>query len=71
MIPDFVKLAESYGITGKRVSKSTDLQSTLEEAINSDEPYLIDCIIEAEENVFPMVPPGGSLDKMVLKEDVE
>jgi len=71
MVPDFVKLAESYGISGKRVSKASELEETLEEAINSDQPYLIDCIIEAEENVFPMVPPGGSLDKMVLKEDVE
>ena len=71
MVPNFVKLAESFGIKGIRVSKPSEIKPAIEEAINSDQPYLIDCIIEAEENVFPMVPPGGSLDKMVLKEDVE
>ncbi|MGM0501897.1 MAG: biosynthetic-type acetolactate synthase large subunit [Bacillota bacterium] len=71
MVPDFVKLAESFGIKGIRVSKPSEIKPAIEEAVNSDQPYLIDCIIEAEENVFPMVPPGGSLDKMVLKEDVE
>lgn len=71
MIPDFVKLAGAYGIKAKRVSKKEDVRSALEWAINSPEPILLDFIIEEEENVFPMVPPGGSLDKMVLKGDVE
>ncbi len=71
MIPDFVKLAEAYGIKAKRVSKKEDVRSALEWASDSPEPILIDFIIEEEENVFPMVPPGGSLDKMVLRGDVE
>ncbi|GAB6099895.1 acetolactate synthase large subunit [Halanaerocella petrolearia] len=71
MTPDFVKLAESFGIKAKRVTKVEEIRPALEEAINTPEPYLLDFIIEEEENVFPMVPPGGSLDKMVLKEDVE
>ncbi|MBM7557981.1 biosynthetic-type acetolactate synthase large subunit [Halanaerobacter jeridensis] len=71
MVPDFVKLAESFGVKAKQITKPSEIKPTIEEAINTDGPYLIDCIINAEENVFPMVPPGGSLDKMVLKEDVE
>ncbi|PRX21143.1 hypothetical protein BX659_13337, partial [Orenia metallireducens] len=47
-----------------------EIKPALEEAINSPQPYLLDFIIEEEENVFPMVPPGGSLDNMVLKEEV-
>ncbi|TDX50932.1 biosynthetic-type acetolactate synthase large subunit [Orenia marismortui] len=69
--PDFVKLAESFGIKAKRVSRAEEIRPALEEAINSPEPYLLDFIIEEEENVFPMVPPGGSLDSMVLKGEVE
>ncbi|MCK8826200.1 biosynthetic-type acetolactate synthase large subunit [Natroniella acetigena] len=69
MIPDFVKVAEGYGIKAVRVTEVEEVRPALEEAINSSEPFLIDCIIEEEENVFPMVPPGGSLDKMILKGD--
>ncbi|SNY31651.1 acetolactate synthase, large subunit [Orenia metallireducens] len=68
--PDFVKLAEAYGIKAKRITKAEEIKPALEEAINSPQPYLLDFIIEEEENVFPMVPPGGSLDNMVLKEEV-
>ena len=71
MTPDFVKLAESFGVKAKRITKPSEIKPTVEEAINSEGPYLIDCVINSEENVFPMVPPGGSLDKMVLKEDSE
>ena len=67
--PDFVKLAEAYGIKAKRITKAEEIRPALEEAINSPQPYLLDFIIEEEENVFPMVPPGGSLDNMVLKEE--
>ncbi|OCL27796.1 acetolactate synthase, large subunit, biosynthetic type [Orenia metallireducens] len=67
--PDFVKLAEAYGIKAKRITKAEEIRPALEEAINSPHPYLLDFIIEEEENVFPMVPPGGSLDNMVLKEE--
>ncbi|GAB6138768.1 biosynthetic-type acetolactate synthase large subunit [Halanaerobaculum tunisiense] len=71
LVPDFAKLAASYGIKGRRVTEVEEIRPALEEALNSPEAYVLDFIIEEEENVFPMVPPGGSLDKMVLKEDVE
>ncbi|MFO7819602.1 MAG: biosynthetic-type acetolactate synthase large subunit [Halanaerobacter sp.] len=71
MVPDFVKLADSFGIAAKRITKPSEIKPAIEEAMNTEGAYLIDCIIDAEENVFPMVAPGGSLDNMVLKEDSE
>ncbi len=63
--PDFVKLAEAYGIPAKRVTKNEDVESALKEAIESGTPYLIDFIVKKEENVFPMVPAGAALDDMI------
>ncbi|MBZ4688627.1 MAG: acetolactate synthase large subunit [Clostridia bacterium] len=63
--PDFVKLAESYGAVGMRVEKPEDVKKTLEKAMETPRPVVIDFLIEQEENVFPMVPAGGSIDKML------
>lgn len=70
LIPDFVKLAEVFGIKGQRVVNSEEIKPKLKKAINSSEPYLLDFIIEEEENVFPMVLSGDSLDNMILREDL-
>ena len=70
-IPNFVKLAESYGVKGRRVSEPEDIKPALKEAMDTPGPYLLDFVIEEEENVFPMVPPGGKLDNMVLRSDVD
>lgn len=67
MIPDFVQVAKGYGIKAKRVTKPEQIKSALKEALGSNETYLLDFIIEEEENVFPMVPAGGSLDDMILR----
>lgn len=63
--PDFVKLAEAYGAEGIRVSKAADITPALEQAIASNKPVMLDFEIEREENVYPMVPPGGALNKMI------
>ncbi len=63
--PDFVKLAEAYGIPAKRVTKNEEVEATLKEAIESNTPYLIDFIVKKEENVFPMVPAGAALEEMI------
>lgn len=64
--PDFVKLAQAYGAAGLRVTKKSDVGSAMEEAMGiSDRPVVIDCIIEREENVLPMVPPGEPINKML------
>ncbi|HOV79078.1 MAG TPA: biosynthetic-type acetolactate synthase large subunit [Bacillota bacterium] len=63
--PDFVKLAEAYGAEGIRVTKRAGVAPALEQAIRSSKPVMIDFIVDREENVLPMVPPGGSLSKMI------
>lgn len=63
--PDFVKLAEAYGAVGLRVEKPEDVRPALEEAINSKKTYVLDCVIEQEENVFPMVPAGSAIHNML------
>jgi acetolactate synthase-1/2/3 large subunit len=63
--PDFVKLAESYGARGLRISRKKDVRKALEEALKSEVPIILDFIIEREENVFPMVPAGASISNML------
>jgi len=63
--PDFVKVAEAYGAEGIRVTEPVGVSAALEQAIASPKPVFIDFIIEREENVMPMVPPGESIDKML------
>lgn len=63
--PDFVRVAEAYGAEGIRVTKPAEVRPALEQAIASPKPVFIDFIIDREENVMPMVPPGESLRKML------
>lgn len=64
--PDFVKLAEAYGAEGYRIAELKDLESTLAQALASPHTAIIDVIVEREENVYPIVPSGASLDEMLL-----
>ncbi|MBS3910219.1 MAG: biosynthetic-type acetolactate synthase large subunit [Actinobacteria bacterium] len=63
--PDFVKLADAYGIKGVRVTETAEVEKVLKQAIEDREPILIDFVIAREENVFPMVAPGASIDEML------
>ena len=63
--PDFVKLAEAYGAFGIRVTKVDELDDALAAAFAFDGPAIVDVRVEREENVFPMVAPGGSIDEML------
>jgi acetolactate synthase-1/2/3 large subunit len=65
--PDFVKLAESYYIKGKRVSERADLVSSLGEMLNHKGSYLLEVMVTKEHNVFPMVPQGCSVSEIRLK----
>ena len=65
--PDFVKLAEAYGATGLRARHPSELHSILEKGLSTPGVVVIDVIVEVEENVFPMVPPGGGISDMVLE----
>ncbi len=63
--PDYVKLAEAYGIAGYRVSQSRQIGEALERALREPGPALVEFMIEQEANVFPMIPPGGSLSEPI------
>jgi acetolactate synthase-1/2/3 large subunit len=58
--PDFVQLAASYGIPARRVTRTEDLGAAFDEAKRTDGPFLLDCKVEQDENVYPMVQPGTS-----------
>ncbi len=65
--PDFVKLAESYGAKGIRVEKEEDIAKAFKKAAKETKvPTLIEFIIDREENVMPMVPPGKPLDDVIM-----
>ncbi len=71
-IPDFVKLAEAYYAVGIRIEKKADVEGVLIEAVKTKKPYLLDFVVNPEENVTPMVPAGAPIDKMISsKEDAE
>ena len=65
--PDFVKLADAYGVKGKSISAREDLESSLKEMIHSKESFLLEVMVEKEGNVFPMVPTGASVSECRLK----
>ena len=65
--PDFVKLAESYGAKGLRVTSKDQIAPAFEEARkNTKAPTLIEFIIDPEEMVYPMIKPGGTLEDMIM-----
>ncbi|TET17493.1 MAG: biosynthetic-type acetolactate synthase large subunit [Dehalococcoidia bacterium] len=63
--PDFVKVAEAYGIPGLRVKRKEEVVSAIEQAMEEQGPFLIDFMVEPEENVYPMVPPGAALAEII------
>ena len=63
--PDFVKIAEAYDIPSIRVKYREEVATAIDEAMKCPGPFLIDFLVEPEENVFPMVPPGETLAKIL------
>lgn len=66
--PDFVKLADAYGIRGMVVEKPAELKSALKDAFEYKGPVIVDVRVDREENVLPMVPAGASVRQMILEE---
>lgn len=62
--PDFVKVAEAYGIKSVTLESEEDLEK-IDEILKSDEPILVNCIVKKEENVYPMIPAGKSAEDMI------
>ena len=64
---DFVKLAEAFGAEGSRALTLQELEEALTKAFACDGPYVIDCAIDKDEFVLPMLPPGGSMDDIIVR----
>jgi acetolactate synthase-1/2/3 large subunit len=65
--PDFVKIAEGYGMKARRVSEREGLEPALRELLESETSYFLEVVVEMEENVFPMIPSGSSVSDIRLK----
>ena len=66
--PDFVKLAEAYGCIGLRAEKPADVEAVLRESLKiKNVPVIMDFVCDREENVYPMVPAGASIDEMIIR----
>jgi acetolactate synthase-1/2/3 large subunit len=65
--PDFVKLADAYSIPARKVTRREDLTAAISEMIDHKGPYLLEVVVEKEDNVFPMVPAGASVAKIILE----
>ena len=67
--PDFVKVADAYGIPGSKVHNRSELKGAMSKMINHKGPYLLEVMIEKEDNIFPMVPAGKSVSQIILSAD--
>src|ERR1700726_2964318 len=70
-LPDFVKLAEAYHGVGIRCEKPGDLDHAIKEMIDVDKPVLFDCVVDQNENCFPMIPSGRAHNEMLLGDAAE
>jgi acetolactate synthase-1/2/3 large subunit len=63
---DFVKLAEAFGATGMRAATPEEFEEAFKKAMEMRSPVVIDTIIDCDEFVLPMLPPGGSIDDIIV-----
>jgi acetolactate synthase-1/2/3 large subunit len=68
---DFVKLAEAMGAKAFRITKREEVEEVLKKALSLGEPVLIDCIIDSDEKVWPMVAPGAPIEEVFSEEDMK
>jgi len=65
--PDYVKLAESMGAIGMRMMEKSDVEKVFNKMLEvNDRPVLVDCVVDPDDMVFPMVPAGGSNDQVIM-----
>ena len=64
--PDFMKLADAYGLPGTRVDNMADFSAAFEEAVKACKPCIIECMLDIDEMVAPMVAPGSPIDSFCL-----
>lgn len=66
VLPDFVKLAESFGAKGLRAQRPENLEATLKEGLSTEGVVLMEILVDCEELVYPMIAPGGAMNEMIL-----
>ncbi len=64
--PDFIKIADGFGVPGKTINHSSELEEGVKEMLEAKGPYLLHVMVEKEDNVFPMVPSGASVSEIIL-----
>ena len=69
--PDFITFAKGYGIDGQKVESRDDLEGAIQKMIDHEGPYLLEVMIEKEDNVFPMVPAGASVSEVILEPELK
>ncbi len=67
LYPDFVKIADGFGVKGRRVIKKEELREAIQEMLDHDGPFLLDVIVPYTEHVLPMIPAGKTVKEMILK----
>jgi len=67
LYPDFVKIAEGFGVKGRRVIAKSELREAIQEMLDYDGPFLLDVVVPYYEHVMPMIPAGQSVKEMILK----
>jgi acetolactate synthase-1/2/3 large subunit len=67
LYPDFVKIAEGFGVKGRRVHQKSELKAAIQEMLDHDGPYVLDVIVPYTEHVLPMIPAGKTVKDMILK----
>jgi acetolactate synthase-1/2/3 large subunit len=64
--PDFQTLAKGFGITSRKVTERKELKEAMQEMMDSPSAFLLEVVVEKEENVFPMIPAGAAVDEVRL-----
>ena len=70
-LPDFVKLAESYGCVGIRAKKPEELDEKIAQMLSTNKPVIFDCVVDKTENCYPMIPSGKPHNQMILGQQEE
>ena len=65
--PDFLMIAKGFGINGQKVTSRENMDAAVKEMVEFDGPYLLEVVVEKEDNVFPMVPSGASVSHILLE----
>jgi len=69
-VPDFVKLAEAFGVNGLRIEEASAVQDGIKQAMGSGETYVLEIPVDPDEHILPMVPATGQLCNMIERSDI-